>query len=48
MQIFYEIFNFLTTFQISYIHHQVAVLAYKILIKKIYVLSIHRRGIKQL
>ena len=48
MQIFYEISNLLTTFQMSYIHHQVAILAYKILIKKIYVLSIHHTGIKQL
>ena len=34
MQIFYDISNLLTTFQMSYIYHQVAILAYKILIKK--------------
>ena len=34
MKIFYDISNLLTTFQMSYIYHQVAILAYKILIKK--------------
>ena len=31
MQIFYDISNLLTTFQMSYIYHQVAILAYQIL-----------------
>ena len=48
MQTFYDISNLLTTFQMSYIYHQVAILAYKILIKKTNVLSIHHTGIKQL
>ena len=47
MQIFYDISNLLLTFQMSYIYHHVAILAYKILIKK-HILSIHRTGIKQL
>ena len=33
-QIFYNISNFLTMFQMSYICNQVAILAYKVLIKK--------------
>ena len=36
MQIFYNISNLLSTFQMSYIYHQVAILAYKILIENIY------------
>ena len=48
MEIFCDISNLLTIFQISYIYHQVAILAYKILIKRTYVLSIHHTGIKQL
>ena len=32
----------------SYIHHQVTVVAYEILIYKTYVLSMHYTGIKQL
>ena len=39
MQIFYSISNLLTTFQMSYIHHQVTILAYKILIKNIYIIN---------
>ena len=45
MQIFHDMSNLLTIFQISYIYHQVTILAYKILIKK-HVLSIHHTGIK--
>ena len=47
MQVFYDISNLLTTFRMSYIYHQVAILAYKILVKK-HVLSTHHMGIKQL
>ena len=39
MQTFYDISNLLTTFQMSYICHQVAILAYKILIKNICIIS---------
>ena len=39
MQIFYNISNLLTTFQMSYIYHQVAILAYKILIKNICIIN---------
>ena len=33
MPVFYDISNLLTTFQMFYIYYQVAILAYKILIK---------------
>ena len=39
MQIFYDIFNLLTTFQMSYIYHQVTILVYKILIKNICIIN---------
>ena len=35
MQSFYDTFNLLTTFQMSFIYHQVTILVYKILIKYI-------------
>ena len=34
MQVFYDISNLLMTFRMSYIYHQVEILAYKILVKK--------------
>ena len=46
MQLFCDISHLLTMFQMSYIYHQVTILAYKILLKT-YVLSIHHMGIKQ-
>ena len=39
MQIFYDIFNLLTTFQMSYVYHQFAILAYKIFIKNICIIN---------
>ena len=39
MQIFYDVSNLLTTFQMSYIYHQVTILAYKILIKNICIIN---------
>ena len=36
MQIFYDISNLLNTFHVSYICHQVTILAYKILIKNMF------------
>ena len=39
MQIFYDISSLLTAFQMSYIYHQVAILACKILIKIICIIN---------
>ena len=47
MQRFSDIIDLLTAFQMSYIYHPVAILAYKISFKSI-LLSIHHTEIKQL
>ena len=39
MQIFYDTSNLLTTFQMSYIYHQITILPYKILIKNICIIN---------
>ena len=39
MQIFHDIFNLWTTFQMSYIYRQVTILVYKILVKNIYIIN---------
>ena len=39
MQIFHDMSNLLTIFQMSYIYHQVTIMAYKILIKNICIIN---------
>ena len=39
MKIFHDTSKLLTTFQMSYIYHQVIILAYKILIENIYIIN---------